>query len=121
MARTKKKTCDDDEDYGGDEGVKFQTEWLPVEGTRSQVFEHLVRLIEKYLPHAYEVQLSSCVDKCAERAFIIDPVAREDIPENVKHAVCEVDDFASDIHAKQKHDLTCSFPETHKCEVHHIT
>ena len=32
----------------------------------------------------------------------------------------EVVDFASDIHAKRAHDLTCSFPETHKCEVHHL-
>ena len=57
VAQTKEKSSDDDEDYGGDEGVKFQTEWLPVEGTRPQFFEHLVRSIEKYLPHAYEVQL----------------------------------------------------------------
>ena len=57
VAWTKEKLSDDDEDYGGDEGVKFQTEWLPVEGTRPQFFEHLVRSIEKYLPHAYEVQL----------------------------------------------------------------
>ena len=35
--------------------------------------------------------------------------------------MCKVVDFAGDIHAKQEHDLTCSFPETHKCEVHHIT
>ena len=33
----------------------------------------------------------------------------------------EVVDFASDIHAKREHDRTCSFPETHKCEVHHLT
>ena len=29
-------------------------------------------------------------------------------------------EFSSDIHAKQAHNLTCSFPESHKYEVHHI-
>ena len=29
--------------------------------------------------------------------------------------------FASNIHAKRSHDLTCTFPKTHKYEVHHIT
>ena len=117
----KRKTFDDDDDYGGGEGVKFQTKWLPVKGTRPQFFEHLVRSIEKYLPHAYEVQLSNRVDKCAERAFIIDPVAREDCPEKLKHTVYKVVDFTSNIHVKQEYDLTCSFPETRKYEVHHIT
>ena len=81
VARTKEKTSNDDEDYGGGKGVKFQTKWLPVEETCPQFFEHLVRSIEKYLPHAYEVQLSNRVDKCAERGYIIDPVAHEDCPE----------------------------------------
>ena len=27
----------------------------------------------------------------------------------------------SNIHAKCEHDLTFTFPETHKCEVHHLT
>ena len=61
------------------------------------------------------------MDKCAERAFIIDPVARVNCPEEFKGVVSEVVDFASDIHAKRHHDLTCSFPESHKCEVHHLT
>ena len=29
--------------------------------------------------------------------------------------------FSSDIHAKRDHDTTCSFPETHKYEVRHLT
>ena len=61
------------------------------------------------------------MDKCVERAFIIDPAAREDCPEEFKGVVSEVVDFVSDIHAKQSHELTCSFPKTHKCEVHHLT
>ena len=69
----------------------------------------------------YELKLSTCVDKCAERAFIVDPAAREDCPEEFKGVVCEVVDFATDINAKRFHDLTCSWPETHKCEVHHLT
>ena len=30
VAQTKDNTSDEDGDYGGDNGVKFQTEWLPV-------------------------------------------------------------------------------------------
>ena len=33
----------------------------------------------------------------------------------------EVVDFSSDINAKRAHDLTCTFPESHKCEVHCLT
>ena len=54
-------------------------------------------------------------------AFVTDPVTREDCPDKFKGAVSEVVDFASNIHAKRAHDITCIFPETHKCEVHHLT
>ena len=33
VARTAEKKTDDDGDYNADDAVKFQTEWLPVEGT----------------------------------------------------------------------------------------
>ena len=111
---------DDDEAYGEDNGVKFQTEWLPVEGTVKEFFVHVRDCINRYLPHSYEVTLSKRVDKCAERAFIIDPAARDDCPDEFKDVVCEVVDFSSDISAKRAHDATCSFPETHKLEVHHL-
>ena len=61
------------------------------------------------------------MDKLAERAFIIDPVADECCPEAFKDVVSELVGFVSDIHAKREHGITCSFPETHKCEVHYIT
>ena len=48
-------------------------------------------------------------------------MARVDCPEEFKHMVLEVVDFASAIFSKRKHDLTCAFPEPHKCEVHHLT
>ena len=121
MARTAEKSGDDDEDYAGDTGVKFQTEWLPVEGTVPEFVAHFIRSMEAYFPHTYELKLSNRVDKCAERAFIIDPATKDDCPDEFKGVVLEVVDFASDIHAKRHHDLTCSFPETHKCEVHHVT
>ena len=121
VARSEEKGSDEDEDYGAGDGVKFQTEWLPVEGSVPEFFEHLLRSIDAYLPHKYELNLSHRVEKRAERAFIVDPVIREDCPEEYKDTVLEVVDFSSDIHAKRSHDLTCSFPETHKCEVHHLT
>ena len=46
---------------------------------------------------------------------------RNDCPDEVKGVVCEVVDFSSDIQAKRAHDTTRSFPEVHKCEVHHLT
>ena len=116
-----KPLSDKDDDYGVGNSVKFQTEWLPVEGSVRQFFIHLCASIAAYLPHAYEVKLSGRADKCAERAFIIDPVVREHCPDQFKNVVCEVVDFSSDIQAKRAHDITCSFPETHKCEVHHLT
>ena len=51
----------------------------------------------------------------------MEPLINDDCPEEFKHVVTEVVDFSSDIHAKREHDLTCTFPETHKCEVHHLT
>jgi len=51
----------------------------------------------------------------------VSPAADDECPEEYKGTVSEVVDFASDIHAKRQHDLTCSFPESHKCEVHHLT
>ena len=77
--------------------------------------------MEAYLPHVYEIKLSNRVDKCAEQAFIIDPVTWDNCPEEFKGVVTEVVDFASDINAKRAHDVTCSFPEIHKCEVHYLT
>lgn len=112
---------DDDDDYADNDGVKFQVEWLPVIGSAPEFLEHLNRSIEAYLPHAYEIKLSNRTYKMSERAFLIDPIADKDCPEEYKHTVLECVDFATDIHAKRDHDVTCSFPETHKCEVHHIT
>ena len=122
VACTVEKLSDDgDDDYGCDDVVKFQIEWLPVRGTVKEFFDHLTRSIHEYLPHAYEIKLSNRVDKNAERAFIVDPVARADCPEENKFVMSEVVDFTSAIHAKRAHDATCSFPETHNCEVHHLT
>ena len=121
VARSVEKSSDDDDGYGYTDGVKFQTEWLHVKGFVPEFFDHLTRSIQEYMPHAYETKLSNGMDKLAERAFIIDPVTRADCPDEFKGVVSEVVDFASDIHAKRKHDLTCSFPESHKCEVHHLT
>ena len=122
MARSEEKQSDDgDEDYGSGNGVKFQTEWLPVEGTVPEFLAYLVQSVEAYMSHAYEIKLSNRVDKCAERAFLIDPVTRSDCPVEFKGVVSEVVDFASDIQAKRAFDLTCTFPESHKCEVHHFT
>jgi len=116
-----KTSNDEDQDWNSDVGVKFQTEWLPVEGSVPELFEHLLRSLEAYLPHAYEIKLSNRTDKLCERAFIIDPIVREYCPEEFKHVVSEVVDFASDINAERAHDTTCSFPETRTCEVHHLT
>ena len=33
VARSEEKGSEEDEDYGAGDGVKFQTEWLPVEGS----------------------------------------------------------------------------------------
>ena len=123
MARSEVKSrySSDDGEYGGDNTVKFQIEWLPVEGSVHKSLERLREKFVSYLPHAYEVQLSNRVCRCEERAFIIDPVAREGCPEEFNDVVSEVVDFASAIHAKREHGITCSFPETHNCEVHHIT
>jgi len=110
VARTEETTTLDDEDYGGTTGVKFQTEWLLVEGTAKQFFDHLHRPIEEYIPHVYEIKLLNRVDRCVERAFVVDPAIKLDCPEDFKGVVSEVVDFATDIHAKQEKDLTCSFP-----------
>ena len=111
----------EDDDYGGDDGVRFQTERLPVDGSVPEFFAHLIRSIDAYLPHAYEIRLSNRVDKCAQHTFIVSPATDDECLEEYKGTVTEVVDFSSDIHAKRHHDLTCSFPESHKCEVHHLT
>ena len=121
VARTSAKTTNADEDYGQGDGVNFQTEWLPVEGTPREFLIHLRACIDAYFPHKYEVKLSERVDYNAQRAFMIDPVTREDCPESYKDVVQEVCDFSTDIQGKRAHDATCSFPEMHKCEVHHLT
>ena len=123
MSRSEEQQQQQDEDgeYSGNDGIKFQTEWLPVEGTVPEFFTHLICSIEAYAPHMYELKLSERVDKCAERAFLVKPVINHDCPEEFRHVVSEVVDFSSDINAKRQHDLTCTFPETHKCEVHHLT
>ena len=90
-------------------------------GTPREFLIHLRECINSYFPHMYEVKLSRRVDYCAQRAFMIDPVTREDCPEQQKDVVQEVVDFSADIQGKRAHDATCSFPEIHKCEVHHLT
>ena len=51
----------------------------------------------------------------------MEPLINDNCLGEIKHVVTEVVDFFSDIHAKREHDLTWTFPETHKCEVHHLT
>ncbi len=62
------------------------------------------------MPNKYEIDMSNRVDKCVQRAFLIDPVACNDCPEEFKGVVSEVVNISSDILAKCSHDLTCSFP-----------
>ena len=57
VARSKDNPSDEDGEYGGDNGVKFQTKWLTVELSPLQLFSHLCATIYAYLPHAYEVKL----------------------------------------------------------------
>ena len=64
--------------------MKFQTEWLPVEGTVPEFLENLRAKFEAYAAHDYEVQLSKRVHRCKERAFLVDPVVRDDYPEEFK-------------------------------------
>ena len=54
-------------------------------------------------------------------AFIVNPAADRNCPEELKDVIMEVVDFASDIHATREHDLTYSIAETHKCGVYHLT
>ena len=58
MARSEEQQEEEDRDYSGNDGVKFQTEWLPVEGMVPEFFTHLTRSIEAYPPHQYEIKLS---------------------------------------------------------------
>ena len=96
VARTPTKTDEDDVDSGHGDGVKFQTEWLLVVGTPREFLIHLRECINSYFPHEYEVKLSQRVDYCAQRAFMIDPVTREDYPEQQKDVVQEEVDFSAD-------------------------
>ena len=88
MAWTKDNTSGKDGDYGGDGGVKFHTEWLPVEGPPLQLFSHLHATIDAYFLHSYEVNIYRRVDKCEERAFIVDTVARNNFWDGFKGVVC---------------------------------
>ena len=112
---------DDDGNYGSKNEVTTQIEWLPVEGYVLKFFNHVRSKIEAYAEHDYEVRLMNRTRKCEERAFVIDPATREDCPEEFKNVASEVVDFSSAISSKRKHDLMCAFPETHNCEVHHVT
>jgi len=90
VARSIEQQTDEDPDYGGDDGVRFQTDWLPTEGTVPEFLTHLVRSIDEYLPHAYEIKLSNRVDKCSERAFIVNPAAARNCPEEFNDVMTEV-------------------------------
>ena len=57
------------------------------------IFEHLRRSLDAYMPHKYELTLSGRADKCAEQAFLVDPVAREDCLPEFKDCLLEVVDF----------------------------
>ena len=84
-------------------------------------FINLCACIDKYFPHKYKVRLSERADYNAQRAFMIDPVTREDCPEEYKDVASKMCDFSTDIQGKRAKDTTCSFPEMHKMEVHHLT
>ena len=53
----KPRENDDDEDYGVNNVVKFQTEWLLVEGTVPYFLENVRAKFEAYAAHKYKVQL----------------------------------------------------------------
>ena len=50
MACSEEQQEEEDGGYSGSNGVKFQTEWLLVEGTVSEFFTHLTRAIEAFVP-----------------------------------------------------------------------
>ena len=112
---------DNGKNYGGSDGVRFQTEWLLVEDTVKEFFAHLIGVLKAYIPHVYEIKLSDRVGRYVEGVFLINPVANPVCPDEFKDVVMEVVDFLSNIHAKGEHDVTCTFPESHKCKVHHLS
>ena len=101
-------------DYLGNDGVKFQTEWLPVEGTVLDSFTHLAWLLEAYAPHLYELRLLNRVYKCADNTFLVKLLINGNCLEEFKLIVTVVIDFSGNIQATREHELTCTFPETHK-------
>ena len=88
VAQTRENPINEDGDFGSDDSVKFQTKWLPVEVSSLHFFSLLRATIDAYFTHAYEVNLSGRVDKCAEHAFIVDTVARNNFWDGFKGVVC---------------------------------
>ena len=92
-----------------------------MEGSVPEFFTHLIGALEAFMPHTYEIKLSARVEKCAERAFLVDPTDKRACLDEFKGIVMEVVIFFSNIHAKYKHDVTFAFQEIHKCKVRHLT
>ena len=63
---TPAKTVGKDEDCGQGDGVKFQAEWLPVEGAPRDFFVHLRACIDRCFPYKCEVRLSERADYNAQ-------------------------------------------------------
>ena len=98
VTQSAERPSNDNGDDGGDNGVKFQTKWVPAKGTVPQFLWHLHGIIDAYLPYIYKVKLPNPVDTYAEQAFIILCVAHVDYPDEFKDVVFEAVDFEIDIH-----------------------
>ena len=48
--------------------------------------------VEAYVPHQCELKLPNKVFKCAQRAFLVEPLINDDFPGEFKHVVTTVVD-----------------------------
>jgi hypothetical protein len=111
---------DDDGTYG-DNGVSMQDEWLPVCGTRKQFMFFLKKKFEVFMEHCWRLKMDRRAKLREIRTYLHRPAVNPNVPESTKDVIFLQGDFSSVIHSVRTHDITCSHPEPHNCNVMHAT
>lgn len=105
----------------GDNGVSEQEEWLPVCGTRREFMFHLKEAFDKCIEHHWPIKHDRKSRRREERAFLHQPAFPDACPDKCKDTAHIHSDFSSVLHTVREHDKTCSCPESHNCNVVHVT
>jgi hypothetical protein len=114
---SKNESSEENDGTYGDNGVSTSDAWLPKRGTRMEFMFYLKQKFELYARHQWQVKFDRRARMREIFNYLVRPAIDSAAPIALKDVCYLQSDFSSVLHSLREHDATCSFPESHNCDV----